>query len=43
MFGGAMLYLALILCLLALDPIVEELGDWVLVVIAGGVLYLLMS
>jgi hypothetical protein len=38
-----MLYLALILCLLALDPIVEELGDGVLVVIAGGVLYLLMA
>ena len=43
MFGGAMLYLALILCLLALDPIVDELGDWVLVIIAGGVIYLLMS
>ena len=38
-----MLYLALILLLLALDPIVEELGDWVIVVIAGGVIYLLMS
>lgn len=38
-----MLYLALILCLLALDPIVEELGDWVLVIIAGGVLYLLIA
>jgi hypothetical protein len=38
-----MLYLALILCLLALDPIVEELGDWVLVIIAGGVIYLLIS
>jgi hypothetical protein len=38
-----MLYLALILCLLALDPIVDELGDWVLVIIAGGVIYLLMS
>jgi hypothetical protein len=38
-----MLYLALILCLLALDPIVEELGDWVLVIIAGGVLYLILS
>ena len=38
-----MLYIALILCLLALDPIVEELGDWVLVILAGGVLSLLMS
>ena len=38
-----MLYLALILCLLALDPIVDELGDWVLVIIAGGVIYLMMS
>jgi hypothetical protein len=38
-----MLYLALILCLLALDPIVDELGDWVLVIIAGGVIYLLMA
>ena len=38
-----MLYLALILLLLALDPIVEELGDWVIVIIAGGVIYLLMS
>ena len=38
-----MLYLALILCLLALDPIVDELGDWVLVIIAGGVIYLLIS